>query len=196
MIKNRKKNVNQKINTETPGEIKLHLGCGTRYIPGFIHIDIRKLPHVDYATSADKLKMFKENSVDLIYACHILDHFKRDQIDGVLKEWHRVLKPGGILRLAVSDLEQIVKVYLKYKDLKLVVGPLMGRQDYPANTHGMSFDFNYLSEFLKKAGFKKIRRYNWEETIHKDYDDLSQAYIPHMNKKHGILISLNVEAEK
>jgi len=196
MEKANKKNIKQATNVKMPTEVKLHLGCGTRYIPGFIHVDIRKLPHVDYVTSADKLKMFKEGSVDLIYACHILDHFKRGQIDDVLKEWHRVLKPGGILRLAVSDFEQIVKVYLKYKDFKLVIGPLMGRQDYPANTHGMIFDFSYLYEFLKKAGFKKIRRYNWEETIHKDYDDLSQAYIPHMDKKHGILISLNVEAEK
>ena len=39
---------------------KLHIGCGDRYIPGFIHIDVRKLPHVDYVTSADKLDMFKK----------------------------------------------------------------------------------------------------------------------------------------
>jgi len=175
---------------------QLHIGCGNRYIPGFIHIDIRKLPHVDYVASADKLDMFDDNSVDLIYTCHVLEHFGRQQIEHVLKEWHRVLKVGGILRLAVPDFEKLVEVYLKTKDLKLIIGPLVGRQDYPENTHYIVFDYSYLSEVLKRAGFKNIHRYEWRQTIHKDYDDYSQAYIPHMDKEHGILISLNVECEK
>lgn len=177
-------------------EIKLHLGCGERYIPGFIHIDVRKFPHIDYVASVDKLDIFEDNSVDLIYACHLLEHFKRNQTEDILKEWHRVLKPGGILRLATPDFEKLAEVYLKYKDLKLILGPLVGRQDYPENTHYMIFDFATLSETLKKVGFKKIYRYDWRKTIHKDYDDFSQAYIPHMDKKNGILISLNIEAEK
>lgn len=177
-------------------KIQLHLGCGTRYIPGFIHLDVRKLPHVDYVTSVDKLDMFENNSVDLIYACQLLDHFGRHEVEDVLKEWHRVLKTGGILRLAVSDFEKLVEVYLKFKDMKLIIGPLVGRQDYPANTHHVIFDFASLKELLERAGFKNVHRYDWRKTIHKDYDDLSQAYIPHMDKEHGILISLNVEAEK
>ena len=177
-------------------EIRLHIGCGDRYIPGFIHIDARKLPHVDYVTTADKLDMFEDNSVNLIYACHILDHLERNQVDLVLKEWYRVLVTGGILRIAVSDFEKLAEVYLKTRDLKLVLGPLLGRQDYPENTHFMIFDYAYLCEVLTEAGFKNIHRYDWRQTIHKDYDDLSQAYIPHMDKEQGILISLNVEAEK
>jgi predicted SAM-dependent methyltransferase len=176
--------------------IKLHLGCGEKFIPGFIHVDSRKFSHIDYVASADKLNMFKDNSADLIYACHILEHFKRNQIEAVLKEWYRVLKPNGVLRLAVPDFEKLVEVYLKYKDLKLILGPLVGGQDYPENTHYVVFDFISLSEVLKKVGFKKIYRYDWRKTIHKDYDDFSQAYIPHMDKERGILISLNVEAKK
>jgi len=177
-------------------EIKLHIGCGEKYIPGFIHIDARKFPHIDYVTSADKLDMFKDNSVDLIYVSCVLEHFKRNQIENVLKEWHRVLKPRGILRLSVPDFENLIEVYLKTKDLKLILGPLVGRQDYPENTHYVIFDYKTLSESLKKVGFKDIHRYDWRKTIHKDYDDYSQAYIPHMDKEKGILISLNVEAKK
>ncbi|HEX75387.1 MAG TPA: methyltransferase domain-containing protein [Dehalococcoidia bacterium] len=177
-------------------EIKLHIGCGDRYIPGFIHTDVRELPHVDFVTSADKLNMFEDNSVDLVYACHLLEHFRRNQTEDVLKEWYRVLKPGGILRVAVPDFQKLVEVYLKTENLKLILGPLFGRQDYPENTHYIVFDFAYLSEVLTKVGFKNIRRYDWRQTIHKDYDDYSQAYVPHMDKENGILISLNVECEK
>jgi len=177
-------------------EIKLHIGCGERYIPGFIHVDIRKFPHIDYIASVDKLDMFQDKSVDLVYSCCLLEHFKICQIEDVLKEWYRVLKPGGILRLSVPDFEKLVEVYLKYHDLNLVLRPIVGGQKYPEDNHYMAFDFKILSEVLKKVGFKKVYRYDWRKTIHKDYDDYSQAYIPHMDKEHGILISLNVEAEK
>ena len=174
----------------------LHIGCGERYIPGFIHIDVRKLPHVDYVSSADKLDMFENNSVDLIYNCHVLEHFKRNDIEVVVKEWYRVLKPGGILRTAVPDFEKLVEVYLKYKDLNLIIGPLYGRQDYSENFHYTVFDFNTLKALLLRVGFGKVYRYDWRKTIHKDHDDYSQAYIPHMDKERGLLISLNVEAVK
>ena len=76
---------------------KLHLGCGKRFIPGFIHIDVIDYPHVDHVTSIDNLSIIDDNSIELIYNCHILEHFKRREINNVLKEWFRVLKPDGIL---------------------------------------------------------------------------------------------------
>jgi predicted SAM-dependent methyltransferase len=176
--------------------LKLHIGCGEKYIPGFIHIDVKKFPHVDYVISADKLDMFNDNSVDLIYSCHLLEHFGRHQIEDVLKEWYRVLKLGGILRLAVPDFDAVVDIYQKNRNLEEVYGLLMGGQTHEFNFHHSVFNFDYLSKLLKKVGFKKVYRYNWKETIHKDYDDFSQAYIPHMDKEHGTLMSLNLEAIK
>lgn len=177
-------------------EIKVHLGCGKRYIPGFIHIDLVDHPHIDYKSDVSDLSMFGDNSVDLIYACHVLEHFKRYEIEEVLREWHRVLKLGGILRVAVPDFEAVVIVYEEYKDMELVIGLLCGRQNHDYNFHHVVFDFRYLKKLLTKVGFKNVHRYDWRKTIHKDYDDYSQAYIPHMDKEHGILMSLNVEAEK
>lgn len=177
-------------------EIKLHLGCGQRYIPGFVHVDTREFPHIDYVASADKLSMFQTGSVALVYCAHILEHFPRHETENVLREWHRVLRPGGILRLAVPDFEKLVEVYHKTGNLSLILGPLVGGQNYPGNTHYMVFDYATLARMLEKVGFRNVRRYDWRQTVHKDYDDFSQAYIPHMDKERGILISLNVEAEK
>ena len=59
----------------------LHLGCGNKFIPGFIHIDVVDHPHIDHVTSIDNLSIFKNDSIDLIYNCHVLEHFKRREID-------------------------------------------------------------------------------------------------------------------
>ncbi|MEE8516667.1 MAG: hypothetical protein V3T02_08525 [Alphaproteobacteria bacterium] len=66
----------------------------------------------------------------------------------------------------------------------------------PVHHHRTVYDFANLEQVLIAAGFKDVRRYDWRQTEHKDYDDFSQAYIPHMDKENGILISLNVEATK
>jgi predicted SAM-dependent methyltransferase len=197
MIKNKRgKKTRKGDSKERKKNLKLHIGCGKNYIPGFVHIDARSLPHIDYVTSADNLSFFINNSASLIYCSHVLEHFPRNKTISVLREWYRVLKPGGILRLAVPDFEILTEIYRETKDITLVLGPLVGRQDYPENTHYMVFDYTSLSVMLKEVGFKNIHRYNWRNTIHKDYDDYSQAYIPHMDKKNGRLISLNIECEK
>lgn len=175
---------------------KLHLGCGKVYIPGFIHVDLMDFDHIDHKIPANDLSVFEDNSIDLIYACHILEHFKRNEVGNVLREWFRVLKPEGILRISVPGFEEIIAIYQRYRDLKLVLGPLVGGQTYLYNFHYMAFDFKLLSELLKEAGFSTMRRYDWRKTEHAGIDDYSQAYIPHMDKENGMPVSLNVEAIK
>jgi hypothetical protein len=87
-------------------------------------------------------------------------------------------------------------VYQTSKELELIMGLLYGGQDADYNFHSVVFDFKYLKQLLEKVGFTQVERYDWSNTIHKSYDDFSQAYIPHMDKEHGILVSLNVEAKK
>lgn len=179
--------------------IKLHLGCGNKYIPGFTHIDIIKYPHVDLVTNVDNLSMIDENSVDLIYACHILEHFNKHNVIPALREWRRTLKPGGVLRLSVPDFEILAKLYVSGKfSLEKIHGPLMGGQTYLYNFHYTLFDFEKLKAALESVGFekKKIRLWDWRKTEHASIDDYSQAYLPHMDKENGTLISLNIEATK
>ena len=183
-------------------EVLLHLGCGRRYIPGFIHIDLDKHSHIDYQSAIDDLNMFNDQSVDLIYSSHALEYFDRTEVNSVLQEWRRVLKPGGILRIAVPDFDALLQVYKKSGDLNKILGPLFGRIEISSEEedlvfyHKTVYDFHSLRGVLEENGFKNIRRYDWQKTIHKDHDDHSQAYIPHMDKENGLLISLNVEAER
>lgn len=176
--------------------MKLHLGCGKRFIPGFIHIDAVDYPHVDHVATIDNLSFIQDGTVDLIYNCHVLEHFKRRDVERVLGEWLRVLKPGGVLRVSVPDFAALCEIYQRYQKLDLVIGALFGRQDYLYNIHYNVFDFTALSDQLTRAGFADVHRYDWRETEHAAIDDYSQAYIPHMDKDNGMLISLNVECVK
>ncbi|MBA3588105.1 methyltransferase domain-containing protein [Methylibium sp.] len=176
--------------------MKLHLGCGRRFIPGFVHLDAIDFPHVNHVRNVDDLSCFDADSCDLIYACHIVEHFTRTQVGTVLREWGRVLRPGGTLRIAVPDFEAICEVYTRTKDLRLVIGPVFGRQDHQHNFHYSAFDFDAARQLLEDCGFTDVRRYDWRETEHADVDDFSQAYIPHMDKANGTLISLNIECTK
>ena len=120
--------------------MKLHIGCGEKFLPGFKHLDVRKYPHIDYVANADDLSMFDDNSIEEIYACHVLEHFNRNEVNfsnegGVLREWFRVLCPKGIIRLAVPDFGAIVEEYLKTRNLETFIGMLYGRQNYEYNFH-------------------------------------------------------------
>lgn len=176
--------------------MKLHIGCGKKYLPGYRHLDVIDYDHVDYVCDARKLKMIESGSVSEIYACHILEHVERSEVLDVLMEWHRVLRRGGLLRLAVPDFEAVVQEYVENKDLQRFQGLLYGGQTYDYNFHHVAFDFQSLKGVLEQAGFGEVERYDWREFLPEGYDDYSRAYIPHMDFENGRLMSLNVVARK
>lgn len=177
---------------------KLHLACGEIYIPGFIHIDLSPMDHIDYCADIRHLDMFDSNSVELIYASNVLEHFNRWEFRDVLREWYRVLKIGAYLRLSVPDFKSYIELYNK-QDLKLenMLACFCGGQDSELNYHKMIFDEEFLSKVLiEDVGFVKTRIWDWRSVEHSHVDDCSQAYFPHMDKEYGKLMSLNLEAEK
>ena len=176
--------------------MKLHLGAGAKYLPGYMHIDVNEHPHIDHIADVRDLSFLETGIAEEIYASHVLEHFTRLEIKDVLAEWARVLHPGGILRLAVPDFEAAVAEYQNNKSLNAVLGLLYGGQDYQHNFHYQAYDFNRLSGLLEEIGFCDIARYDWREFLPANYDDFSRAYIPHMDFENGRLMSLNVTARK
>ncbi len=102
--------------------MKLHLGCGSKHIDGFINIDARALPEVDEVDDVKTLQKFDINTVDLIYASHILEHITRLEYTNVLSRWYDLLKEGGVLRIAVPDIEKVFEHYSLNKDLRTLRG--------------------------------------------------------------------------
>ncbi len=185
----------------------LNLGCGDRKrLSNFVNIDIVRNKNVDIVCDVRRLPMIHNNSVDLIYASHILEYFDRVEVAEVLVEWRRVLKTRGILRLAVPDFEQIALLYHTTDyGLDKFIGMLYGRQ--PVNGkfiyHKTCYDEDSLRETLERCGFEDIRYWDWRKVLPDGYDDWSISYLPRFKKspleeeyRNGTLMSLNMEAIK
>ena len=94
--------------------IKINLGCGWRnFGKDWHHVDGGDYDHLD---SRDIVNLpFKDNSVDLIYASHVIEYFDRVEIIEVLNKWKSKLKSGGTLRLAVPNFKTMAKLYIEKK---------------------------------------------------------------------------------
>lgn len=182
--------------------MKLNLGCGNKKIYGFTNIDGRAEVNPDIVCDVSNIsKKFKE--VELIYASHVLEHFpfKANKFYtttcyDLLADWHKSLKKGGVLRLAIPDFEAVCKYYIYTSDLKIIKSFLHGGQKYDFDFHLSSWDFDTIKSTLEQSGFKNVKKYDWRLTEHSHIDDYSQSYLPHMDKLNGKLMSLNIEAEK
>lgn len=174
---------------------KLHIGCGKNYIPGWTNLDLFSSVKADVYADITALP-FDRGSFDLIYASHVLEHVQRNTVVATLSHWRDLLKDDGVLRLAVPNFEAVVRWYIDTGKLGDVMGLLYGGQNHPKNNHFVTFDCNTLKSDLLKAGFQNPRYWNWKTTEHAAFDDYSQCYLPHLEKEHGMLMSLNMEATK
>jgi len=162
--------------------MKLHLGCGKRFLEGYIHIDIAEFDHIDYKIPVDDLSVFENDSVSEIYASHVIEYFDRDEIVNVLNEWKRVLKDEGVLRIAVPNFSELINVYDTSKDLDKVLGPLYGKwrlEDNNSIYHKTVYDEKSLTKLLSTVGFKDIKK--WNEFINKISSLLNLPNPPKVN---------------
>ena len=136
-------------------ELKLNLGSGWRnFGEGWDHIDGGNYVHLKYH-NLTKLD-YSDNSVDLIYASHVFEYFDREEGKKVLREWFRVLKPEGVLRISVPDFEIMSKLYNEgkfFRDLIYISDVVEGI--YKILTKG-SFGELYWISSNKKTWFYQL----------------------------------------
>jgi predicted SAM-dependent methyltransferase len=139
-------------------KIKLNLGCGIVYKPGYLNIDKFNNSVADKICDADDLP-FKSNSIDTIEAHHLIEHFDYIHCKYVLSEWFRVLKPTGIIIIETPDLEETFKKF-KHSNLenkKTTLQWIYGI-DSPGMQHKTGFDWKLIKNLLSEIGFENIKR--------------------------------------
>lgn len=150
----------------------LHIGCGPIRIGGWTNIDQNESPATDIVMDALHISArFGENSAEAVYSTHFLEHLAYpNDVVTFLKVAHHTLKPFGILRIGVPDLELVARAYVGGSDLKEIYGAehrgfyykdcAAERFMYFARewSHTILFDYPLLSGLLADAGFVNIRK--------------------------------------
>lgn len=135
--------------------LKLDLGAGDVSPEGFMPLGNA------HGTQIYPLSSIPDGSCAVVRASHVLEHFPRAQIAAVVKEWVRVLAPGGELRIAVPDLRKIAENYLGGVNQN-TEGYLMGGQVDEADHHKALFDETKLKILLAGAGLILVRPWTSE----------------------------------
>ena len=136
--------------------IRLNVGAGDKYLPGFVNID----RHGNQDVNCDAFPLpFPTDYADELWAIHLLEHIHRSQASNVLTEWFRVLKPGGKLVLELPCLDKIARMIVNgEKNIRLTLLGLFGdpRDGKPDMMHQWCWSENGLTEALVSAGFERV----------------------------------------
>lgn len=139
---------------------RLNLGSCDLPLEGWTNIDMSTSPHIKadiIADATDLSKHFKPNSVDEIFAGHLLEHLYPDQADQAMDHWYSLLKPGGILGLVVPDFKHIAEGYLS-GDLDLDTINNQYIYSYVQESHHRyMYDQASLFQLFGKHNFKDLK---------------------------------------
>jgi SAM-dependent methyltransferase len=94
------------------GAARLHLGSGELPRDGWVNVDLAGAP-VDLVWNLNRRLPFPDRSIDAVFHEHLLEHLTMDRALALTRECHRVLKPGGVLRIAVPDARRHVEWYCR-----------------------------------------------------------------------------------
>ncbi len=86
------------------GLLKLHIGCASKRLDGYINIDSRQTNATDHVCDAAAITFVSAGSVSEIYSRHMLEHLDPNDAMTTLKHWHDLLAPSGILNVVVPDI--------------------------------------------------------------------------------------------
>jgi predicted SAM-dependent methyltransferase len=169
--------------------MKLHIGARIR-ATGWKTFDIDPGPEVDYVGDCKSLSPISDASVETIYASHVLEHVPYRDLETTLKEWFRVMQPGGTVMIAVPDFETLARLFLHPQvalpDRIHLMQMVFGAQVDPHDFHYVGFDTEMLAYALRVAGFVEMTRVK-EFGLFKDTSTMEYRGVP---------ISLNMTARK
>ena len=151
---------------------RLNWGCGAGIHEGWINSDRKSGPGVMACDIRDGLPLDNE-SVDYAVSIHALPELGYDDLVPALRELWRVLKPGGVLRLGLPDLEKGIEAYRRGdrnyfhvpdSDMQTLGGKLITQLVWYGFTKTI-FVREFAHEILRKAGFREIYQVTFKETV-------------------------------
>ncbi len=154
------------------GVRRLNWGCGGWAEPGWINSDIKEGPGVDIVADIRDGLPLESDSIDYAASVHALPEIPFTEIVPTLAELRRVLKPGGVLRLALPDLDKGIAAYHRRdteyfkvpdQDAKSLGGKFVTHMVWYGYSHSL-FTGEFIQEQLEKAGFSRIDHCTFQQT--------------------------------
>lgn len=158
-------------NTFSVEPTRLNLGCGDKILEGYINVDIvpdRSGKRLDVVCDLRNLAVFKTDAVDEILSIHVIEHFWRWEVSDVLREWIRVLKPGGELILECPNLISACEELLANPVVAMEEGVEGQRSMWvfygdpkwrdPLMVHRWGYTPHSLSRLMTQAGLVNVRQ--------------------------------------
>jgi SAM-dependent methyltransferase len=151
---------------------RMNWGCGEHPEPGWINSDIKAAPGIDISCDIRKGLPLADASLDYVASIHALPEIPFGDLVGVLGELRRVLKPGGVLRLALPDLDKGIDAYLNNdRDYFLIpdeeAATIGGKLVTQLLWYGYSkslFTHDFTEELLRDAGYSAVLACSFRET--------------------------------
>ena len=153
---------NRSVNVEESYPVAYNLGCGNKHWTGWINVDLGD--DADLKSDLRTLPI-KSDSADAVAAIHVLEHFYHWEVPDVLKEWKRILKPGGKLILELPSMDKVMGYIAqciakkedmeRFMTLHAMYGDPMHKD--PAMCHKWGWFMRELYAVLDEAGFRDIR---------------------------------------
>ncbi len=155
---------------------RIEVGAGPYPTPGFVHVDVDSgAEHLEALAQGDALP-FPDGWASELLAIHVLEHVPPPRLRATLREWHRVIAPGGVLRVHVPDSATLFRLWLEQRGpqrwaLNAAITGVYGSKDvrgpeeFPELAdHQTMFDADLLHGELADAGFVAIEDRTREET--------------------------------
>jgi len=151
---------------------RLNWGCGAEGEPGWINSDQKEGPGVDISCDIREGLPLEADSIDYAVSIHALPEIPFPELVPALTELHRVLKPGGVLRLSLPDLDKAIKAYQRGDRAYFLIPDddarsLGGKMVVQLTWYGYSrsvFTTDFVEELLSKAGFGRVDRVSYRVT--------------------------------
>ena len=152
--------------------VRLNWGCGSHVASGWINSDVKKEPGVDLVADIRRGLPLASENLDYAVSVHALPEFAYPELQTVLEELRRVLKPGGVLRLALPDLRRGIDAYLRGDGDYFQIDPAEvksrgGRFIVHMLWYGYSrtlFTVDFAEELLERSGFVDVRECAFQTT--------------------------------
>jgi SAM-dependent methyltransferase len=154
-----------------PGAARLLRSVGLMSAERYAEHRAGVFARIRYLNAAKRFP-FQDQSFDNVFSCHMLEHLYRDEAEQCVREVRRVLKPGGVFRVVVPDLDLLVRAYDERHPEGLLQKVYENTQRFDKNRHHWMYTHSSMRELLQLAGFSHIERCSYQQGRCPDVDKL------------------------